>query len=54
MTFNKLQKYYNKEKNNIGNALKDIYLMDYIYENLFYLDLSINKNVFKNIKTKIK
>lgn len=49
-----LQRYYNNEKNNIGNALKDIYLMDYIYENLFYLDLSINKKVFRDVRTKIK
>ena len=49
-----LSKYYNNKKNNIEERIKDIDLIEFIYSRLNYLDLSINKNIYKDIKTEIK
>ena len=49
-----LSEYYNNKKNNIEERIKDIDLIEFIYSRLNYLDLSINKNIYKDIKTEIK
>ena len=49
-----LSKYYNNKKNNIEERIKDIDLIEFIYSRLNYLDLSINKNIYKDIKKEIK
>jgi len=49
-----LQQYYNKQKVEIENKIKNIGLIDFIYTRLNYLDLCLNKDVLSKIKNEIK
>jgi hypothetical protein len=51
---NELRSYCNKEKDKIENEIRNLELIDFIYSRLSYLDLSMDKNIFKNIKIEIK
>lgn len=49
-----LSNYYSNKKDEIEERIKNIDVIDFIYSRLNYLDLSINKNLFKDIKNEIK
>jgi len=49
-----LQKYYDIERKDIENKIKNIELLEFINSRLSYLDLSLDKKVFNKIKDEIK
>uniref|UniRef100_A0A6C0CGI6 C2H2-type domain-containing protein n=1 Tax=viral metagenome TaxID=1070528 RepID=A0A6C0CGI6_9ZZZZ len=49
-----INNYYLKQKNNIEERIKNIELMDFINKRFNYLDLCIDKKLYKNIKDEIK
>ena len=51
---NELRTIYNKEKERFENKIRNLELIEYIYSRLNYLDLSMDKHIFKNIKMEIK
>ena len=46
--------YYNNQKTDIEEKIKNIELLEFIYSRLNYLDLYLNKSLFNNIKNEIK
>ena len=51
---NELRTIYNKEKERFENKIRNLELIEFIYSRLNYLDLSMDKHIFKNIKMEIK
>jgi uncharacterized protein YbaR (Trm112 family) len=51
---NELKSIYDKDKERIENKIRDLELIEFIYSRLNYLDLSMDKHIFKNIKIEIK
>jgi len=49
-----LRNYYNNQKTDIEEKIKNIELLEFIYSRLNYLDLYLNKSLFNNIKNEIK
>ena len=49
-----LRNYYNKQKTDIEEKIKNIELLEFIYSRLNYLDLNLNRTLFNNIKNEIK
>ena len=49
-----INSYYLKQKNNIEERIKNIELMEFINKRFNYLDLCIDKKLYKNIKDEIK
>jgi hypothetical protein len=49
-----LKNYYNNQKKDIEEKIKNIELLEFIYSRLNYLDLYLNKSLFNNIKNEIK
>jgi hypothetical protein len=49
-----LRNYYNNQKTDIEEKIKNIELLEFIYSRLNYLDLNLNRTLFNNIKNEIK
>ena len=49
-----LRNYYNNQKMDIEEKIKNIEVLEFIYSRLNYLDLYLNKSLFNNIKNEIK
>ena len=49
-----LRNYYNNQKKDIEEKIKNIEVLEFIYSRLNYLDLYLNKSLFNNIKNEIK
>lgn len=49
-----LRNYYNNQKMDIEEKIKNIELLEFIYSRLNYLDLNLNRLLFNNIKNEIK
>ena len=50
---NELEYYYYKKKEQLDNKIMNIDLIDYIHKRLSWLDLQMNIQLYKSIKTKI-
>jgi len=50
---NELEYYYYKKKEQQDNKIMNIDLIDYIHKRLSWLDLQMNIQLYKSIKTKI-
>ena len=51
---NEINNYYLEQKNKIEEKIKNIELMEFINKRFNYLDLCIDKKLYKNIKDEIK
>jgi hypothetical protein len=49
-----LRNYYNNQKKDIEEKIKNIEVLEFIYSRLNYLDLNLNRTLFNNIKNEIK
>ena len=49
-----IRKYYNNQKKDIEEKIKNIELIEFINKRFNYLDLSLNKDIYNNIKIEIK
>ena len=49
-----LRNYYNNQKTDIEEKIKNIEVLEFIYSRLNYLDLYLNRTLFNNIKNEIK
>jgi len=49
-----LKKYFDNKKREIDIAIKEVELFEFINSRLNYLDLKLNKNLFKSLKKEIK
>ena len=49
-----LRNYYNNQKMDIEEKIKNIEVLEFIYSRLNYLDLNLNRTLFNNIKNEIK
>ena len=49
-----LRNFYNNQKTDIEEKIKNIELLEFIYSRLNYLDLNLNRSLFNNIKNEIK